>query len=75
LQTSGDFYGNSGWSHYLISNHGNGETYYNYVIALPFWSYPKYKRMSGGSAGSWYNFHTTENVIIQNATPGAGFYG
>lgn len=75
LQTSGDFYGNSGWSHYLISNHGNGETYYNFVIALPFWSYPKYKRMSGGSAGSWYNFHTTENVIIQNATPGAGFYG
>lgn len=75
LQTSEDFYGNSGWSHYLISNHGNGENYYNFVIALPFWSYPKYKRMNAGSAGSWYNFHTTENVIIQNATPGAGFYG
>lgn len=75
LQTSGDFYGNSGWSHYLISNHGSGETYYNYVICLPFWSYPKYKRMSGGSAGSWYNFYTTENVIIQSSTPGAGFYG
>ena len=75
LQTDGDFYGNSGWSHYLISNHGNGENYYNFVIALPFWSYPKYKRMNAGSAGSWYNFHTTENVIIQSSTPGAGFYG
>lgn len=75
LQTGGDFYGNSGWSHYLISNHGDGSNYYNFVIALPFWSYPKYKRMSGGSAGSWYNFHTTENVIIQSSTPGAGFYG
>lgn len=75
LQTSGDFYGNSGWSHYLISNHGDGSSYYNFVIALPFWSYPKYKRMSGGSEGSWYNFHTTENVIIQNSIPGAGFYG
>ena len=75
LQTSGDFYGNSGWSHYLISNHGDGSSYYNFVIALPFWSYPKYKRMSGGSEGSWYNFYTTENVIIQSSTPGAGFYG
>ena len=75
LQTGEDFYGNSGWSHYLISNHGSGETYYNYVICLPFWSYPKYKRMSRGSAGSWYNFYTTENVIIQSSTPGAGFYG
>lgn len=75
LQTNGDFYGNSGWSHYLISNHGDGSSYYNFVIALPFWSYPKYKRMSGGSEGSWYNFYTTENVIIQSSTPGAGFYG
>ena len=75
LQTSGDFYGNSGWSHYLISNHGNGETYYNYVIALPFWDSPRYQRMSGGNAGGWHRFHTTENVIIQSSTPGAGFYG
>ena len=53
-----------------------GETYYNYVIALPFLSYPKYKRMNNGSAGSWYNFYTTENVIIQSSTPGTGsFYG
>lgn len=75
LQTSSDFYGNSGWSHYLISNHGDGSSYYNFVIALPFWSFPKYKRMQGGTAGSWYNFHTTENVIIQSSTPGAGFQG
>ena len=75
LQTDGNFYGNSGWSHYLISNHGDGSNYYNFVIALPFWSYPKYKRMTGGSEGSWYNFHTTENVIIQSSTPGAGFQG
>ena len=72
---SGDFYGNSGWSHYLISNHGDGSSYYNFVIALPFWSYPKYKRMTVGSESSWYNFHTTENVIIQSSTPGAGFQG
>ena len=76
LQTSSDFNGNSGWSHYLIANHGDGEIYYNYTIALPFWSAPKYRRKTGYSSGGasadratnaaaslseWFDFVTSEN--------------
>lgn len=76
LQTSSDFNGNSGWAHYLIANHGDGEIYYNYTIALPFWSAPKYRRKTGYSSGGagadratnaaaqlseWYDFVTSEN--------------
>ena len=76
LQTSSDFNGNSGWAHYLIANHGDGEIYYNYTIALPFWGAPKYRRKTGyaGDAAAanratdaaaklseWYDFVTSEN--------------
>ena len=76
LQTSSDFNGNSGWAHYLIANHGDGEIYYNYTIALPFWGAPKYRRKTGYSSGGatadratnaaaslseWYEFLTQEN--------------
>ena len=76
LQTSSDFNGNSGWAHYLIANHGDGEIYYNYTIALPFWGAPKYRRKTGyaGDApaanratdaaaklSEWFDFVTSEN--------------
>lgn len=65
-QTSSEFYGNSGWSHYIIANHGNGETYYNYTIALPFWDVPKYKRLEGGTSDGWHTFITSENISSQS---------
>ena len=63
LQTSGDFYGATGWAHYLIANHGNGATYYNYVIKLPFWGVPQYKYQTGNTSAvnGWYDFITSEN--------------
>lgn len=62
-QTSGDFFGNTGWCHYLISNHGNGSTYYNWTIGLPFWGGPIYKRQTGSTSNvtDWHSFITTEN--------------
>jgi hypothetical protein len=74
LQTSGDFYDNTGWCHYIIANHGDGEAYYNYAIALPFWDTPKYQRQVGstGARSGWQQFYTTENLTYgtQSLTPG-----
>lgn len=68
LQTSGEFYGASGWAHYLISNHGNGASYYNYVLRLPFYSSPEYKRQTGNtsSVSGWHSFITSENIGSQS---------
>lgn len=60
--TSGSFAGNSGWCHYLISNHGDGSSYYHYILGLPFWGPPIYRRLEGGTAKGWYTFITTENA-------------
>lgn len=62
-QTSGEFAGNSGWASYLVSNHGNGSNYYHQIIAMPFWSVPKYRRMEGNTSTvkGWYEFITDEN--------------
>ena len=66
FQTSEDFNNSSGWNHYIIANHGSGRDYYNYMIALPFWDPPKYRRKTGGNAGDnlseWYDFVTDENL-------------
>ena len=64
FQSGEEFYDRSGWAHYLISNHGNGETYYNYVIGLPFWGAPIYRRQEGqqGAGTNWHKFHTTETI-------------
>ena len=67
-QTSSSFFGNSGWASYLISNHGDGQTYYNVTIALPFWSVPKYKRLEGGTEKGWYDFITSENISSQSVS-------
>ena len=63
-QTSASFAGSdwySGWASYLISNHGDGSSYYNQIIALPFWGPPAYRRLEGGTAKGWYDFITDEN--------------
>ena len=64
LQTSSDFNDNTGWCHYLIANHGNGETYYNYMIGLPFYTVPMYRRQMGNENAKtpWHKFYTSENV-------------
>lgn len=66
LCTENDFYGSGGgWGHFIICNHGNGETYYNYVLRLPFWDSPKYKRQMGGTSAQtpWYDFLTSEKTV------------
>ena len=74
LQTSDSFNDNSGWCHYLIANHGNGETYYNYMIGLPFDKVPMYRRQTGNANAKspWYKFYTQENITYGTSalTPG-----
>lgn len=80
-QTSESFYGSSwtnGWASYLINNHGDGSTYYNYVVAFPFQTYPYYKRMTGNtsSTAGWYYFVTQENIgsmSVNNSTKWGGY--
>ena len=69
-QTSGDFAGTTGWAHYIIANHGDGASYYNYMMRLPFWSAPQYRRQTGDTASvtPWYTFLSTEN-FTQYAMP------
>lgn len=54
------------WAHYILMSHDNGQTYYHYQLAFPFWGPPMYQRKEGGSSTSenqkpWYTFLTTEN--------------
>jgi hypothetical protein len=61
-QSSSAFAGyTGGWASYLISNHGNGATYYNQTLILPFWGAPQYSRLEGGTSKGPYTFLTTEN--------------
>lgn len=73
-QTSDTFDGNTGWCHYLISNHGSGESYYHYTIGLPFWSTPIYQRQTGttDSKSGWHTFYTTENITYGTSALTAG---
>lgn len=61
-QNSGTFAGYSGWAGYFISNHGDGATYYNQTIIMPFWGAPQYSRLQGGTFVGPYTFWTTENL-------------
>jgi len=62
-QSPGTFAGYSGWAGYFVSNHGDGATYYNQTIIMPFWSAPQYSRLQGGGAiVGPYTFWTTENL-------------
>ena len=90
LQTADDFGGTDGarnnpnnhFAHYLIANHGNGQTYYHYTLRLPFWSTPQYQRKTGGSTETenrtrWFNFLTEETGAAKPnycAFPTDGFY-
>jgi hypothetical protein len=68
-QDSGTFAGYSGWASYLISNHGDGDTYYSQTIIMPFWSAPQYSRKQGSSAVVGpYTFLTTENYTSYSPT-------
>ena len=60
-QTPGTFAGYTGWASYLISSHGDGATYYNQTIIMPFWGAPQYSRLEGGVFKGPYIFVTTEN--------------
>lgn len=60
-QDSGTFAGFSGWASYLISSHGDGATYYNQTIIMPFWGPPQYSRLENGTFRGPYAFLTTEN--------------
>lgn len=61
-QTDASFQGTSGWATYLIGNHGNGASYYNQIIRLPFWGAPEYERLEAGTRKGWYKFWTEENM-------------
>lgn len=61
-QTYEWFEGENGWASYLISNHGDGASYYNQTIRMPFWDAPQYYRKQGGANTPWYTFITTENM-------------
>jgi hypothetical protein len=61
-QSSGTFAGQSGWAGYFISNHGDGATYYNQTIIMPFWGAPQYSRLQGGTFVGPYTFWSTENL-------------
>lgn len=67
-QTSDSFFGNSGWCHYIIANHGDGSSYYNFTIGLPFWGVPIYKRLQGGTGNGWHTFITSENISSQSVS-------
>ena len=69
-----NFYDYNGWCHYLIANHGGGEHYYNYVIGLPFWDSPMYKRQTGTreNTSGWQKFYTTENITYGTSGLTAG---
>ena len=51
-QSSANFAGvwTSGWASHIIGNHGNGSTYYNQIIHLPFWGPPQYSRQEGNTS-------------------------
>lgn len=66
FQTADSFFGNSGWCHYIIANHGDGSSYYNFTIGLPFWGVPIYKRLEGGTEDGWHTFVTSENIGSQS---------
>ena len=65
VSTVGEFAGISGGAHYLISTHGDGNSYYNYILREPFYGVPQYSRMVEGSQSPWYDFITSENIASQ----------
>lgn len=89
FQTNKEFAGLSAtWRHYIICNHGNGETYFNRIIALDFFNDRiSTSKMENGGRGSWKGLMfveedaavTVNNVIkayrykISNSLPAITF--
>lgn len=66
-QTPNPFKGSSsGWASYLIFNHGDGDTYVNQIIRMPFNASPQYARAYGDGQDTWHSFITSENIASQN---------
>lgn len=62
-QTSESYFGSSAdWAHYIIANHGDGASYYNFMIRLPFWGVPEYQRQmdNASNRSGWKKFVTDE---------------
>lgn len=74
-QTSGNFQTwTGGWASHIISNHGDGATYYNQTIIMPFWSAPQYMRKEGGTNTGPWTFVTTENYTSYTVPVGGGTF-
>ena len=55
-----------GWASHLVSNHGDGATYYHQTIIMPFWGVPQYMRKEGGTNRGPWTFWTEENYNPSN---------
>ena len=62
VQSSGDLGPwTGGWATHLIGSHGDGSTYYNQTLTLPFWGAPRYSRKEDGVNKGPFKFWTEEN--------------
>ena len=67
-QDSGTFAGQTGWASYLISNHGDGSSYYNQTLIMPFYSAPQYSRRANNVLSGPFTLLSTENYNSYSPT-------
>lgn len=66
-QTGNAFMGSDdSWASYIICNHGDGSSYFNQTIRMPFWGVPQYQRLEHGTYSGWKTFITSENISSQS---------
>lgn len=53
------------YASYIICNHGDGATYFNQTIRMPFEGIPQYQRLINGKYSGWKDFITSENISSQ----------
>lgn len=78
FQTDEEFAGLSAtWRHYIICNHGNGETYFNRIIALDFFNDRiSTSRMQNGTREPWKALMLVDEfvpVTIDTRSEGTGY--
>lgn len=78
FQTDEEFAGLSAtWRHYIICNHGNGETYFNRIIALDFFNDRiSTSRMQNGTREPWKALMFVDEfvpVTIDTRSEGTGY--
>lgn len=56
------------WASYIICNQGDGSSYFNQTIRMPFWGVPQYQRLEGGTFTGWNTFITSENIGSQSVS-------